>query len=148
MGFFDKIKQGFSRFMQGRNGTDQLSLLLLWVGLIFYIIAPIFGGIKTSVVFTIISSLFSFLGAICYVLSIWRIFSKQVEKRQAENRRYVSWMNNKKLKLKQAKVRRANKDKYTYFKCPGCKAWMKLPKNSGTVTITCSRCHTSFTQKS
>ena len=87
------------------------------------------------------------MGFAAYVFSIFRLFSRNVEKRRAENRRYVTMMEKKSTERRQAKVRFQNRKKYKYFKCPGCKAWLRLPRGSGVVTVTCSRCHTSFTQK-
>ena len=53
-----------------------------------------------------------------------------------------------KTQLRQAKNRFKNRKQYKYFRCPSCKAWLRLPRGKGVVTVTCSRCHTSFTQKS
>ena len=74
-------------------------------------------------------------------------YLRNLDKRRAENRRYVTLMEKKKTERRQAKVRFQNRKKYKYFKCPGCKAWLRLPRGAGVVTVTCSRCHTSFTQK-
>ena len=95
-----------------------------------------------------VSMLFSFAGLLAYGLCIYRMFSRNLDKRRAENRRYVTFMERQKKKRNQAANRFRNRKVYKYFKCPGCKAWLRLPRGSGVVTITCSRCHTSFTQKS
>ena len=87
------------------------------------------------------------LSLLAYGLCIYRMFSRNLDKRRAENRRYVTMAEKKRTERRQAKVRFQNRKTYKYFKCPGCKAWLRLSRGKGVVTITCSRCHTSFTQK-
>ena len=147
MTFWQKIKQAFRSFMAGRNGADHLSVALLWAGLILYLLGGIVGSIAVSVIFPILGILLNVTGFACYVLCIFRMFSRNVDKRRAENRRYVTLMEKKKTQRRQARVRFQNRKTYKYFKCPGCKAWLRLSRGKGVVTITCSRCHTSFTQK-
>lgn len=147
MSFWEKIKQTLRSFMNGRNGADQLSMALLWCGLILYLLGSIFGSAQ-SVIFVLLGMLLSLLGFASYVFCIYRTFSRNLEKRRAENRRYMAFTEKKRTERRQAKVRFQNRKTYKYFKCPGCKAWLRLKHGSGVVTITCSRCHTSFTQKS
>ena len=147
MTFWQKIKQAFRSFMYGRNGADHLSMALLWAGLILYLLGGIVGSIAVSVIFPILGILLNMLGFACYVFCIFRMFSRNVDKRRVENRRYVTLMEKKKTERRQAKVRFQNRKTYKYFKCPGCKAWLRLSRGKGVVTVTCSRCHTSFTQK-
>ena len=92
--------------------------------------------------------LLTLAGFAAYAYSLYRMFSRNLDKRRAENRRYVTFMERQKKKRTQAMNRFKNRKVYKYFKCPGCKAWLRLKKGSGVVTVTCSRCHTSFTQKS
>ena len=148
MSFWEKIKQTLRSFMNGRNGTDQLSLALLCGGLICYLLSSILGSFVNRPLLSIVSMLFSFAGLLAYGLCIYRMFSRNLDKRRAENRRYVTFMERQKKKRNQAANRFRNRKVYKYFKCPGCKAWLRLKRGSGVVTITCSRCHTSFTQKS
>lgn len=147
MSFWQKIKQSLQRFMQGRNGADQLSMTLLWTGLVCYLLGSILGSVQNTVV-SVLGMLFSLLGFASYIYCLFRMFSRNVEKRRAENRRYMTVMEKKRTQSRQAKVRFQNRKTYKYFKCPGCKAWLRLTRGKGVVTVTCSRCHTSFTQKS
>ena len=148
MSFWQKIKQTLRSFMNGRNGADQLSLALLWTGLLFYLIGGIIASIQVSVIFPLIGMLVNGLGFAAYVFSILRMFSRNLYKRQAENRRFIAAIEKRKTLRRQARVRFQNRKTYKYFKCPGCKAWLRLSRGKGVVTITCSRCKTSFTQKS
>ena len=147
MTFWQKIKQSFRSIMVGRNGADQLSMALLWTGLIINLLSSIIGSIQGSPIWALLGMALGLIGFASYVYCIFRIFSRNVEKRRAENRRYVTMMEKRSTERRQARVRFQNRKKYKYFKCPGCKAWLRLSRGKGVVTVTCSRCHTSFTQK-
>lgn len=147
MSFWQRIKQGFRTFMSGRNGADKLGMALLWAGLACYLLGSIVGSIQGSAVWAVVGSLLSLAGFVGYVFAVYRMFSRNLEKRREENRRYETRMNKARTQRKQAQARFENRKKYKYFKCPGCKAWLRLPRGTGVVTVTCSRCHNSFTQK-
>lgn len=147
MSFWEKIKQSLRNFMSGRNGADRLGLTLLWVGLILYILGTLIGT-ASGTFWLLLGSLLNLAGFACYVLCIFRMFSRNLTKRQAENRRFEASYARIRTQLRQAKNRFKNRKQYKYFRCPSCKAWLRLPRGKGVVTVTCSRCHTSFTQKS
>ncbi len=146
MSFWEKIKQSLRSFMAGRNGADHLSMALLWTGLICYLLGSILGSVQVLAI-ALIGMLLNLVGFAAYVFCVFRMFSRNLDKRRAENRRYVTMAEKKKTERRQARVRFQNRKTYKYFKCPGCKAWLRLSRGKGVVTITCSRCHTSFTQK-
>ena len=147
MSFWEKIKQSLRSFMNGRNGGDKLGMALLWTGLGFYLLGSIVGSLQGSGVFQILGSLLTAAGFAAYVYAIFRMFSRNLEKRREENRRYENRLQQVKTKRKQASVRFKNRKQYKYFRCPTCKSWLRLPRGTGVVTVTCSRCHNSFTQK-
>jgi hypothetical protein len=136
MSFWEKIKQSLRNFMANRNGVDPLSVVLVWGGLIIYLLSAI-GS----------STLLGMLSFVIYAYTIFRIFSRNREKRAQENRRYLALKTKYSTELKQARTRFKNRKQYKYFRCPNCKAWHKLPHNAGVVTVTCGRCHNNFTQK-
>ncbi|MDD3411064.1 MAG: hypothetical protein PHY12_09680 [Eubacteriales bacterium] len=136
MSFWEKIKQTFRSFMNGRHGVDQLSIALVWAGLILYLIGAI-----TRV------GLIDLLALALYVYTIFRMFSRNEQKRAEENRRYTAWVQRTKTKGNQARTRFKNRKQYKYFRCPNCHAWLRLPRKAGMVTVTCGRCKNSFTEK-
>ena len=73
---WQNMKNGFRRFMQGRYGGDQLSRAQLIAGLVCYLLALI------SRV-----TLFSYIGLALYFWALFRMFSRNVEKRGEENRK-------------------------------------------------------------
>ncbi|MCE5343516.1 MAG: hypothetical protein LLF96_08050 [Eubacteriales bacterium] len=136
MSFWEKIKQTFRNFMAGRNGVDPLSVTLVWGGLIVYVLSAIFS-----------SALLGLLSLVVYGYTIFRIFSRNGSKRADENRRYLAFKSKITTTFRQAQTRHKNRKQYKYFRCPNCKAWLKLPRKAGVVTVTCGRCHNNFTQK-
>jgi len=136
MSFWEKIKQSFRALMTGRHGVDQLSVVLVWTGLALYVLSAVFG-----------LGILSLLSLAIYGYTVFRMFSRNEEKRSAENRRYLSWKTRVTTDAKQARTRFKNRKQYKYFRCPNCKAWLRLPRGAGVVTVTCGRCHNSFTQK-
>ena len=136
MAIWEKIKQTIRSFMNGRYGGDELSKVLLWCGVALYLL----GAIANFSPFTL-------LGFIVYIFVIYRMFSRNIEKRRGENRRYLTAKNRFETKRSQAAVRRKNRKQYKYFKCPKCNSWLRLPHNVGEVTVTCGRCQNRFQKK-
>lgn len=133
---WQKIKDGFRRFMQGRYGADQLSRFLLYAGIALYLIALIFK-----------ITLISYFGLAIYIWTLYRMFSKNVEKRAAENQKYLNLTGKIRTTGQQARVRAKNRKEYNYFRCPKCHSWLKLPRNVGEVTVTCGKCKNQFRKK-
>lgn len=136
MTFWQKIKDGFGKFMQGRHGADEFSLALLIFGLLLSIVASLSGW-----------GLLSILGMAVYIWSIFRMFSRNNEKRYAENQKYLAFWKRTTNSVRQFWVRLKNSKQYKYFKCPQCHARLRLPRKVGEVTVTCGKCHHAFKQK-
>ena len=136
MGFFDKIRAGFARFMSGRTGVDQLSYAMVIAALVMTIIGGIAGiGLLTLMADALI------------LLAFYRMLSKNRLKRAQENANYLQ----KTQKLRRAVTewvnRVKNSKKYRYLTCPKCKARLRVPRGVGSVTITCKSCGNKFDKK-
>ena len=136
MSIWQKIKAGMQKFMMGRHGADELSLALLIFGLVASILTS-FTGL----------AVLSLLGMAAYIWSMFRMFSRNNEKRYAENQKYLSMQKNLTSSVKQFWVRLKNSKQYKYFKCPECHSRLRLPRKVGEVTVTCGKCKHSFKQK-
>ena len=136
MSILQKMRDGLRRFMAGRRGTDELSLALLIFGLVLSVLSSV----------TRVGILYIF-GLAAYILSIWRMFSRNIEKRYAENAKFVSWWGGVTSSVKQFFNRVKNMGKYKYFKCPECHSRLRLPRKVGEVTVTCGKCKHAFKQK-
>ena len=73
------------------------------------------------------------------VLILFRMFSKNLCKRQAENGKFMNWLWSVKNKNAGAKARHADKD-HKYFTCKQCKAICRVPVGKGKIIITCPKC--------
>ena len=136
MSFFRKLQYAFARMMQGRNGVDNLGYAALWTGLIISLLDGFIG-----------SGLLSLLGTALYVYSVWRMFSRKLEKRAEENRRYVTFSTTWKTKVRQYFMRLKNSREFKYFRCPQCKQLIRLKRGSGERMVHCPKCHHEFHQK-
>lgn len=119
--------------MRGRHGADEFSMALLIVGLAMSILGnlrPLFP--------------LSLLSLALYIYAMFRMFSRNHEKRYAENQKYIALTHGS---LRQFFVRLKNIRKYKYFKCPECHARLRLPRKVGEVTVTCGKCRHAFKQR-
>ena len=130
------IKNWLRNFMIGRYGQDHLNNALLIAALAAWLLSLITG-----------SSLLRLLYYIFMFLAIFRMFSRQIEKRRKENDRFLTywWPMRRKLQLfiRKTKERRTHK----FFKCPGCRNTLRVPKGKGKVNITCPKCGERFQKK-
>ena len=133
---WQRFKDGVRNFMIGRNGADQLSMAMLITGIVLSLLTAI-----TKL------GIFNLLGLIVLILTIFRMFSRNLEKRRAENQKFVNFRANFGTNAKQLMNRLKNMKKYKYFKCPQCGARLRLPRKVGEVTVTCGKCKNQFKQK-
>ena len=136
MSIFRRIGNALARFMSGRTGMDQLNRMLFWVYLAVFLAQVILTALLKS----------SLLAMICDVL-LWalliliffRMFSKNLPKRRAENQKWVNWWWGVRNRQAGAKARHADKE-HKYFTCKSCKAICRVPVGKGKIIITCPKC--------
>ena len=107
MNFFQKIGNSLARFMYGRNGVDQLGFVTLWAAIILDVVNLF---VRNQVAYSILS-------AVAMVLTIWmvfRMFSKNLSKRRAEN---AAYMNKVVYPLRQALSRSRDKEHNIISRC-------------------------------
>ena len=136
MNFWEKMKINLARFMEGRYGVDYLGNFTLYTGLGLTLLDMFLG-----------TGILGLIGMALYGITIFRMFSRNREKRMAENRKYVMLTSDWKKKFRQYKLRLKNSKQYKYFKCPNCKALLRLSRGSGQVHVTCARCKHEFDQR-
>jgi hypothetical protein len=137
-------KPGFSerlrRFFEGRNGNDELSRLLIWGALGVLVVSMATGSLWNGVLSNI-------LWAVSIVLlgyGYFRMFSKNIYARQAENAKYVA-LKRRLFGDRASRARRkAENIQYKHFTCPACKTKMRVPRGKGRVKITCKQCGSVF----
>lgn len=124
------------RLMAGRYGTDQLSFALLIFALLLNVIASLTGFIYIS----------SF-SAIVIFCGIFRMFSRNYEKRRAENMLFMKYWNGIKNFFRRQRDRMRQSRDFRFFKCPSCKNNLRVPKGKGKIYVTCPRCGERFIKK-
>ena len=123
--------------MQGRYGADQMGQMLSAVSMVFLII-----------------SLFSrnqawfLLAVIGIVYNYFRMFSKNISKRYAENQKYLKMTAGIRRKHASWKSQLAQRKIYHIYRCPGCKQKIRVPRGHGKIEIRCPKCNTRFVKKS
>lgn len=126
----------FRRFMYGRNGVDGLACATLVVSLF------------VSLFSRLLPDLLAFFGMIVdYTLLFFfffRVFSRNLYKRQAENQRFLLFWNRILQWFRVHKQMIANRKTHKYMKCPQCKKRIRAPRGKGLIRIRCQGCGAQF----
>ncbi len=123
------------QLMSGRYGVDNL----------FYAIFTVAAALAFLNIF-IRSGYLQLLVYALMMYAIFRMLSRNLEARRAENR----WFNKKMsfIKSKRDIYNQQKADKcHVYRKCPSCKAVLRLPYRLGVHKTVCPRCGKEFTVK-
>lgn len=137
------MREKFAIFMMGRYGQDQLNRLLSITGLIILVVSVVivrFIPLLSSVLWIAAVALI----VICY----WRMFSRNIAARSAENQRYLTFRYKFAVEKQRRAERAAQSKDYKFFKCPKCGVLNRIPKGKGKIEITCPRCGEKFIRKS
>ena len=141
MSFFQKIGNGLARFMYGRNGADQLCMAMILTALALNIVNA----------FVTVDLVYVILHTLSTVLTVWmvfRMFSRNLQKRRAENAKFLNkiWWP---LKRRFGAVKQQTQDKeHKYFTCPNCRTVCRVPRGKGKIVITCPKCRGEIHGKS
>ena len=104
--------------------------------------------------FMLFLSMFSRLGIFYWlaialmIYSTWRMFSKNISARYAENQKYLNYRYQMAVKWDRFKKHLAQRKLYRFYKCPQCRQKVRVPKGRGKICITCPKCRTEFVKKS
>ena len=131
--FFYRVSSAMARFMYGRNGPDQLGSAMLALYLVLALVQPLFRRWAAARLV---------LSAVTTVLAVWvlfRMFSKNLNKRRAENAKFLNWWTPIKSRIAAARQRSRDKE-HKYFTCKNCKTVCRVPAGKGKIEITCPKC--------
>ena len=122
---FQRLGDSLRRFMMGRNGMDTLN----WGLWILAIVLEVVGSVADI-------NVVSMLAMVPLYWGLFRYFSRNLEKRQAENQA-----------LTQLIARLKGRKTHCYFRCPSCKTQVRVPRGKGKIKITCPACRNTFIKK-
>lgn len=126
----------FQRFMYGRYGMDHLSRFLIGITLLLSII----GSLSKKSIIIYISYLFLF-----FVL--FRMFSKNIQQRAKENMIFVQLFQRIINSFQKLKRTFFGTKTHKYYRCPGCRQTIRVPKGKGKICITCPKCRAEFIRR-
>lgn len=126
----------FRNFMMGRYGTDQLTIALLILYMVIILIAEIFR-----------IPILALIGLVLLVYAFFRTFSRNISRRYQENCQFLKLWNPIKGWFRTQKTRFRERKTHKYFKCPKCKATLRVPKGKGKICITCPKCGNEIIRK-
>ena len=130
--------------MYGRNGSDQLNIALLVVYLALWLVGGLIASILSS---SVLAAIVNALMTVLMIVIFFRMFSKNLVRRRAENAKFLAWWYPTKNRLKGMKQRHADKD-HKYFTCKNCKTICRVPAGKGKIIITCPKCGQQIEGKS
>lgn len=132
-------RERLTQFMRGRyGGNDTLNKSLFGVFLFFLLIA-IFSS-RSSIA----NSIFNLLAIAVLIYSYFRIFSRNIARRQAENQKFLEIT----ASVRSMFGKKSADKTHRIFRCPKCGQKMRVPKGKGKIEITCPNCRNKFIKRS
>lgn len=134
------MKEKISRIFAGRQGMDEFSKALFWLGLVCLLLSVLTANILKGV----FSLIFNWLGLMMLIFSFVRAFSRRLGQREAENNAYLALRQKQRHRRQAAKERRAQRKDFCFFKCPGCGVMLRVPRGKGKIHIKCKCGYTLY----
>ncbi len=124
------------KFMQGRNGIDELYNFTLIFALLFLLLSIFLNGI--------VKLIFGVIYMVLIIWSLFRYFSKNLYKRRKENGDFLRLVKRITAFLRLQRDRIRDRKTHVYRKCKKCKAILRLPKKPGEHSVCCPQCSHRF----
>lgn len=135
------IKEKFAKFMYGRYGTDRLNMFLL----IVLMVCAVGNLLVRNAYFSVLLTSWEFL---LIILIYYRMFSRNISKRYAENQKYLAMENRVRRFFGKNKYIQQQRKEFHIYTCPQCKQKIRIPKGKGKVSIRCPKCGREFVKNS
>ncbi len=130
------MREKLARFMVGRNGSDQLSRFVSIVACVALVISMFMDTDARMAIW--------FLAILGVIYVYFRVFSRNVYKRRAENEKYLRATANIRGYFKGLRERWRQRRDYRFFRCPSCRTMLRVPRGKGKIKVVCRKCGTSF----
>ena len=131
------FQERLRKIFQGRNGPDGFGRFILLLSVLLSLIQIFYK-----------SRVFYVLSWLLFIYVFFRMFSKNIWKRQKENQQFYQWFSPviQKYTLWIQKIK--NRRTYRCLKCPKCKQEIRVPKGKGKIRIHYPKCKEIFKNKS
>ena len=130
------IQGWLSRVLYGRNGFDNLARTCNAIALILLVI-NIFA--QNVIVY--------FIWVAFFFYSLFRVYSKNITKRYAENQKFLSMTEMPRRYANLLKLQWRDREYSRYYICPKCHQQIRVPKGKGRIEIRCPKCGERFIRR-
>ena len=124
------------RFMLGRYGPDQLCIAMIILSFALSLLYAVLGYLPLL-----------FLSYISFGLTLFRMLSRNIYRRRAENDKFIRYWWPIKTRTKRLITRIKESRTHRFYKCPKCKKTLRVPRGKGQIHITCPKCAEQFYKK-
>jgi len=136
IGGASRMREKLRYFMMGRYGMDELGRFLNIAVLVILLFSML------------LAPQAAILGFALLIYEYYRIFSRNRYKRSMENgaylrlkQRFAGWISALRQRVSQRKY-------YRFYRCPGCRQALRVPKGKGRIEVSCPKCGMRFIKKS
>ena len=136
------MKEKFMKFMQGRYGVDGFARFTMGAALVCVFVSVFFQKGST------IGALLNTLGLAAIIYTYFRILSRNISRRYAENQKYLSMTSKLRQSFNREKSMMQQRKTHHIYTCPSCGQKIRIPRGKGKIEIDCPKCHTKFIKKS
>jgi len=130
------IRNFLRNFMVGRYGPDHLNIAMVIISLVLYLIHGITRFAPVM-----------YLSYAILALALFRMLSRNISRRRAENDRFVRYWWPVQTRAKRLAANIRSRKTHKFFSCPSCSNTLRVPKGKGKLQITCPKCGERFTKK-
>lgn len=135
------MKDKLNKFMQERYGVDQFAKFTLGVALFLIVVGSF---IRRNAA----GEILDLVGLVLIIYTYYRIFSKNISVRYAENQKYLGCTRKARERFNKEKNMMAQRKTHHIYSCPGCGQKIRIPRGKGQkVEIECPKCHQKFIKR-
>ncbi|MER2063571.1 MAG: zinc ribbon domain-containing protein [Alkalibacterium sp.] len=123
-------------YMKGRYGYDELSKVLIFMGLVLSIFSNFTDGLLLNILA---------LASIAY--GGLRVLSKEKANRRKELQQYIKLKQTVMSSYRKYRNRWIQRKAFKITKCPNCKQKIRVPRGKNKIRVTCPSCQNKFIKK-
>ncbi len=131
-----KIISRMAKFMYGRNGFDNLARTCNTVAILL-----LFLSLFTQ------SRIIYLLWLFFFIYANFRIYSRNIPKRYAENQKFLAMTEVPRKYLSLFKLQWRDRSVSRYYICKSCHQQIRVPKGKGKIEIRCPKCGERFIKR-